>query len=97
MYGGDLESWCLWIEQAIETVRSKDEKEIEINTYPAPDGAEYGLREPHPELKFTTVRLFYGQLPELDNYLIKALKGILERNDIILYDSSPRSITFRIY
>ena len=97
MYEGTIETWCLWIERAIGTIRSKDEKEIEINNYPAPNGVENWLREPHPELKYMTVRLFYTQLPDLDNYLIATLKGILDRNHINLLKASPHSITLRIF
>ncbi len=98
MYGGKLETWCIWIERAIETIRSKNEKEIEIiTTCPAPNGAENGLREPHPELGYTTVRFFCIYLPDLDNYLIDTLKGILVRNHINLREASPRSITLRIF
>lgn|GEM_PF-2326213 len=98
MYGGNLTTWCIWIVHAIEAIRSPDEKEIEINSFSPPaDINSNELRKPHPELGFTSVHLYYTHLPELDKFLINTLKGILERNKILLCESTNRSITIRIY
>ena len=99
MYGGAVESWCLWIERSIEAIRSPDEKEIEINkkTSPTPDKNE--LRRTNSLTGVTTVRFFYPMLPDVNKTILSALKEILNRNhlNLILSDCNPNKITIRLY
>ena len=99
MYGGALTTWCLWIEHAIETIRSKDEKEIEINNIRSPIPDKNELRKSNSLTGVTTVRCFYPVLPNMNKNMLSALKEILNRHhiNIVLSDCNPNKLTIRIY
>ena len=64
MYGGNLTTWCIWIEHAIEAIHSANEKEIEIHAFSPPSNITNNeFRKPHKELGFTSVHLYYACLP----------------------------------